>query len=49
MGVTKLENGLYAESVEVLFPAEQEEGAEGDTGPLGERVIVPVANLEVIG
>ena len=49
MGVTKLENGLHADSVEVLFPAEQEEGAEDDTGPLGERVVVPVANLEVIG
>jgi hypothetical protein len=49
IGVTKLENGLYAESVEVLFPAAQEEGAEDDTGPLGERVVVPVANLEVIG
>jgi hypothetical protein len=49
MGVTRLENGLHADSVEVLMPTAPTEDLGTETGPLGERVIIPLANLEVIG
>ncbi|MFN2145708.1 MAG: hypothetical protein ACK2T7_10175 [Anaerolineales bacterium] len=49
LGVARLENGLHADSVEVLLPAAPTEDTGKDTGPLGDRVVIPLANLEVIG
>jgi hypothetical protein len=44
LGVTKLENGLHADAVEVtIMTAGDEEEAQED------RIVVPLANLEVIG